>query len=188
MLIDRFALFIHVVCACLLKELLVPRSVRLNNYYLSFYHPPSLHLYITYSLYFKNILLTYLISYPLLPLSSKKMYTSTPTSKFLVLSPTESGPDSINTTEVPAPEYDTPQSINLASSTSVSSATSNDDVLSTFQNGFLYLGYQTSQSPITSSSTPGSSSWTTPLNTTQRYHMLKFVITTRSNFRVCSKP
>ena len=85
------------------------------------------------------------------------MYTNTPTSKFLVLSPTESGSDNINLPEVPALQYDTPQDVNLPRSTSVSSTSSNENALSSFQNGFLYLGFPTSLSPSTPS-TPSSSS------------------------------
>jgi hypothetical protein len=71
------------------------------------------------------------------------MFTHTPSNKFLVLSPTESGPDASS-----------PQSSSSASLSSSSTSNSNSNT-GTFPNGFLYLGYD-APSTATPATTPSS--------------------------------
>lgn len=72
------------------------------------------------------------------PSKNPKMYTQTPTSKFLVLSPTQSGPDAIN---LDRPQYDpsTPRSRSESSSSGVSGSFQLRDTVYTPNNNFLVL-------------------------------------------------
>lgn len=67
-----------------------------------------------------------------------KMYSQTPTSKFLVLSPTQSGPDAI---DLDQPQYDpsTPRSRSESSSSGVSGSSQLRDTVYTPNNNFLVL-------------------------------------------------